>query len=644
MGDAGVTSPRAPHLPPPERSMDAATFAIQGLQSLGGQLQKRPDGTFLCSIERRHEVILVGDLTPPDSVQYVDYRPGSPAFDRLATRLTASNLQRITDLDDNPNVTSHSLARDWVKSFGGVAKATETQGTSIHFDGAALLRVRATVAHDAYERLMPLTCSPEDHKRYVDGSISQDTNSTINDPSHVGIDSIELLSAAKRDPAIEEFCRFYSERMIDEVNAAGTDERKKKRLEVEFTPRLEPTLVGLRGSVHRLVTVRVGYTLGTATSYDSEVLVLPSTGEIVGTPELGKCEKTDAEVPVDCLAQCSVTGATTIKELLFKSEFSNRLALPDHTTVCALSGKQVLLDEVEASDVTGQLILKSLLKISKVSGKKAEPRYFGCCELTSADALLTELSKSESSGKFYRTDEQERSGITGVSGHKSEFIKCPFSNKLLLEAEGDRCAITKTLVAPGVLELCSVSGQMVIPTELETCTVSGSRALKKFFVISSISEAKMIDTCAICAISGAYCTPREGVLCVWGGERWHPEDVRMCALTGVCIHVDYATGSPPMLQPLLQQLEGHLRTADYPTAWHTIEPLLSTAIGITRSQIQSSELSPNGNHLAVCAEIKTMLGMRKHYAGFLYSVSKKSIVGRIAQGRRPNEKWQPFTK
>ena len=644
MGDAGVTSPKAPHLPPIERSMDAATFAIQGLQSLGGQLQKRPDGTYLCGIERRHEVILVGDLTPPDNVQYTDYRTGSPAFDRLAGRLSASSLQRIVDLDTEPNVTSHKLSREWVKSFGGAAKSTDTEGTSIHFDGTALVRVRATVAHDAYERLMSLACNPNDHKHYLLGSNSEDIKTTIENPTNIGIDSKQLLMAAKRDPSIEEFCRFYSERMVDEVTAAGDDERKRKRLEDEFTPRLEPTLVGLKGSVYRVVTVQVTYTLESTTTYNSEVQILPSTGEIVGMPEIEKCEITGSMVPVDCLEQCEVTGTTAIKERLIKSDFSGRLALPDQTTLCAFSGKRVLLDEVDTSDVTGHQILKSLLKKSKVSGKKAEPQYFGKCEFTTADAFTTELVKSEVSGKLHRLDEQQASDISGVLGHKSEFVKCPVSKKSLLESEGERCAVTKSLVAPGVLELCSVSEQMVIPTELETCSVAEIKGLKKYFVRSSVSDSRMISDYALRALSGAYCTPREGLICLWSGERWHPEDIRTCSLTGISIHVDFATGNPPILSPLLEQLQGHLRSTEQPTTWHIIEPLLSSAIGHSRTQIQSSELSPSGHHLAVCAEIKTMLGMRKHYAGFIYSITKRSIVGKITQGKRAQESWLPFAK
>ena len=258
--------------------------------------------------------------------------------------------------------------------------------------------------------------------------------------------------------------------------------------------------------------------------------------------------------------------------------------------------------------------------------------------------LVTELAKSEVSGKMYRSDEQQASDFSGVLGHKTEFVKCPISKKTFLESEGERCAVTKTLVAPGVLERCSVTEQMVMPKELETCSVSETKALKKYFVRSSISESRMISNYALRAASGAYCTPREGIVCLWSGERWHPEDTRTCSLTGISIHVDYTSGNPPMLVPLLEQLKGHLRTADHPTSWRIIEPLLSSAIGTSRNQIQSSELSPSGHYLAICAEVKTMLGMRKHYAGFVYSIAKKSIVGKIVQGKRTQETWLPFGK
>jgi hypothetical protein len=44
-----------------------------------------------------------------------------------------------------------------------------------------------------------------------------------------------------------------------------------------------------------------------------------------------------------------------LRHLLVESAVSGRLALPEFTTTCALSGKRVLNDEVEPSSVTGTL-------------------------------------------------------------------------------------------------------------------------------------------------------------------------------------------------------------------------------------------------------------------------------------------------
>jgi hypothetical protein len=60
----------------------------------------------------------------------------------------------------------------------------------------------------------------------------------------------EADHAASLDDAISEFSRFYLERRELEMRAAGEDERKRKKLQDEFTPRLEVTLVG-QGKLYR---------------------------------------------------------------------------------------------------------------------------------------------------------------------------------------------------------------------------------------------------------------------------------------------------------------------------------------------------------------------------------------------------------
>ena len=84
-----------------------------------------------------------------------------------------------------------------------------------------------------------------------------------------------------------------------------------------------------------------------------------------------------------------------LQHLLARSEISSRLALPEFTVLCSLSGKHVLKDEAELSAVSGRLVASSLLKTSALSGKRAEPDHFGQCEFTKAEVLNSELATSE---------------------------------------------------------------------------------------------------------------------------------------------------------------------------------------------------------------------------------------------------------
>ena len=77
--------------------------------------------------------------------------------------------------------------------------------------------------------------------------------------SSLGVDVEKLRAAGNRDGAIAEFSRFYLERGAIEMRSAGDDERKRRKLEDDFTPRIDMTLVGLTGTVQRDVGVRVQY-------------------------------------------------------------------------------------------------------------------------------------------------------------------------------------------------------------------------------------------------------------------------------------------------------------------------------------------------------------------------------------------------
>ena len=74
-------------------------------------------------------------------------------------------------------------------------------------------------------------------------------------------------------------------------------------------------------------------------------------------------------------------------------------------------------------------------------------------------------------------------------------------------------------------------------------------------------------------------------------------------------------------------------------AGRTSLPSASTALRGSRCRVETAHVSPDKRHLAICSEVRTLLGLRVHQAGMLYSVEDGSIVGRIAIGKRTAKGW-----
>jgi hypothetical protein len=388
------------------------------------------------------------------------------------------------------------------------------------------------------------------------------------------------------------------------------------------------------------VKVRAQYRVDAESDYGSTLTVTPHTGEVVDAPEMGLCAQSGKTVPKTCLKQCQITGAVVLQHLLARSETSARLALPEYTVLCSLSGKRVLKDEAEPSAVSGRLVASSLLNISALSGKRAEPVHFGRCEFTKAEVLDTELATSEVSGKRYRVDEQIRSAVSGKTGHKHEFIVCHETGQSLTVAEAEQCGVTGKYVRPGILESCAVTQKRVLPSELLRCAVTGKRALKRLFVTSSLTGARILEEVAVRAATGIFCAPVEAKPCLWSSRKCHPDDLRVCGLTGLPIHFEFATAnSNPRLQPLVDLLNGIKRTADEPQLWDAVTTKVAAALGSGRCRVEAAVLSPDRRHLAVCSEVRTLLGFRVRQAGLVYSIGDHSVVGRAAQGRRTSDGW-----
>ncbi|MBY0560125.1 DEAD/DEAH box helicase [Hyphomicrobium sp.] len=489
MDDAAYKGPRSPDLPPQARSMAARDFVFAGLKALGAKLTEEPPDTVICELDGRRERISFVDQ-PNAETRAILYAPGSQAFDQLITRVTQSGVHYVRDADANPQQRAQAICADWVKSFGGTLRSAKLARVTRAFEGQALLQVRATVAHDSYERLISVDCAGDDHQ-FVDGIAALDPlPPVINDPKSIGISLDRTSRSVMLDPGIAEFCRFYTERRTEEVHAAGNDPRLSKKLQDDFTPRLQTTITGLRGTVHRILEGQVTYSLDGQSEYTSTLRLAPSTSQIITAPPLVVCAKSGTRAPADAIGECAVSGMRVLRHLLVKSEASDRCALPEHMALCTLSGKRVLASEVEASAVTNKLVLRCLLKSSSLSGQKAEPAHIGRCEFTHVDALLTELAVSDVSGKRYRADQTGASDISGRTGHTSEFVTCALTGRTLLSAEAERCEVTGRLVVPGSLQECSVSHKRVLPSQLAPSDATGRPVLRSLLRTSSLSGRK----------------------------------------------------------------------------------------------------------------------------------------------------------
>jgi hypothetical protein len=436
-------------------------------------------------------------------------------------------------------------------------------------------------------------------------------------------------------------CRFYIERRAQEMAAAGDDVRKRKKLEDDFTPRLAMTVVALEGTVHREVTAESQYRFDGSPPYVTSLTVVPRTGQWIDPPELGRCASTGKTVPKDCLGDCAMTGADVLRHLLVTSEISGREALPEHTLHCSLTGKRILADEAELSAVSGKPVTSLLLKTCAVSGKRAEPEHFGRCDFSGSEVLNVDLAVSEVSGKRYRLDQRLRSAVSGKAGHKAEFLIWHETRQPMIPSEAETCEITGKIVRPGVLENCDITEKVVLPSELERCAVSDKRVLKKkLLVTSSVSGVRLQHRLALRSLAGKYCAPSEAKKCVWSGRRSHPDDVLVCTLTGIPFHVEFAAlGEKPYLQPLSDLLHEERRSADATERWEDVASKASAALRGSRCRVETAHVSPDKRHLAICADVRTLLGLRVQKAGMLYSLEDGTIVGRISIGKRTPKGW-----
>jgi hypothetical protein len=623
--------PKTPNLSEPQRSMDFEPFVRAAYLSIGGEVTDVAPGVLQVVTSEGKQYVRLRDVVHPKYSDASYLAPGSPAFLRLVDRVTVSGLHSVDDLDEETLRSVDDVVHGWVEAFQGKPLGGAIRAVRPYFSGTASVRVRAATAHDSFERIVDVPCAR--HARAAPGKQIDRIPDLIRDPLVTGLDADEVGRAALRDPDVQEFTRFYLERRSQEIGYAGGDERRRKKLEDEFTPTTDLSLVGLKGAVQREVILAAQYVLDDQ-EYESEICVMPSEQRIVRAPVLVTCGITGKAAPSDCFGECSISKSRALKHKLERSDVSGRLAAPAFVLRCAVSGKRVLSDEAGISDLTGMAVDKSLLKTCVVSGKQAEPEHFGLCDFSMTDVLRENLATSDASGKRFRKDRGLASVVSGRRGHKSEFVICHETQDPILPDESERCEATGKVVRKGVLEVCHATGKHVLSSQLESSAVTGKRVLRDSLVESSLSGARFLEIEGVRSAYGKFCAPIEARACQWSGVLTHPDDLKVCSLLGLQVHFQFLTHDTGRLEVMQELLAGTRRTMDKRTEWEGMAWTLRPVLKNQALEIEAAQLSPDSQRLALCGEVKSLLGLRKRTVGMLLSLKEQAVVGQVASVKR----------
>jgi hypothetical protein len=159
----GYVGPQTPTLEKIKPCMDLEPFVRAAFTSLGGTVNDIAPGVLRITSKGAPELARLTEDAGSDYAKVPLYRPGSPAFLRLIDRVTASGLHEVRDTDHEPRQRINELVEEWVSGFNGTKPEVTIQGTLRRFEGNAIARVRATTAHDSYERIVTIACKPTDH-------------------------------------------------------------------------------------------------------------------------------------------------------------------------------------------------------------------------------------------------------------------------------------------------------------------------------------------------------------------------------------------------------------------------------------------------------------------------------------------------
>lgn len=223
--------------------------------------------------------------------------------------------------------------------------------------------------------------------------------------------------------------------------------------------------------------------------------------------------------------------------------------------------------------------------------------------------------------------------------HNSDITVNPA--QVLFVASSEKCDVSNSLVQPGTLQRCGLTNKRVLPSELRKCAATSVVALKEFFVTSSVSGESILKDKAVQSLAGLYCSVAEMRTCEWSQDKYHPDDIHDCRLTGLSVHSTYLTSEQDRrLEPLVHILDGTLKGTDRKELWDDgliQNPILGAK---SSSRVDGVVLCPSGALLAVCFKASSVFGLRVRYIGGVFDRASRTPVAPLIEGKRRASQWR----
>jgi superfamily II DNA or RNA helicase len=293
------TGPTPPEISAIKPSMEVEPFVLAALAAEGAAVRPASDNT--------HEAIRPGkpieritfnldidddnETAVPAGDRPNVYLPGRPEFETLVQRWVERAGHCMRDLSANLESQNHAACKKWCATVSGaVFHSCEIIHTQPHVAGSAICRAKAANGVDALEKLVHVHLNVAGHDA-IPPAIAEAAPVL---PEHLTADvhfeglSEIVIASVEDDSDITAFCKFYEGRKRDELYRAGSDERRRHKVETDLTPKVGADVVAVSGVRYHSVRSKVIFYVDRQERHEVELELVPATGQVLESPELSE--------------------------------------------------------------------------------------------------------------------------------------------------------------------------------------------------------------------------------------------------------------------------------------------------------------------------------------------------------------------